>query len=169
MLAQVQLENGQKVIKPLSGTAPVNSVEEGNYNAVTSNAVADYLKWVDISDSVTISRYATNASATTYTIQSKKVLLNKAGFIDVKYELVLTSNMAAGSHFTLQQSITSSLFSTANKYASGSWYYDKNVASIQLNVYEGETNVVSARVNCVSQLASGAVIGYRMIIPVDIV
>lgn len=54
MLAQVQMEGGQKIIKPLSGTAPINRVEEGNYNAVTSNAVASLLN-TDKNDATAVS------------------------------------------------------------------------------------------------------------------
>lgn len=38
-VAQVQIINGQKVLVPVSGNAPVNVVQSGNNNPVSSNAV----------------------------------------------------------------------------------------------------------------------------------
>ena len=39
MLAKVELVNGQKVLTPISGTIPVDTVQSGNQYPVSSDAV----------------------------------------------------------------------------------------------------------------------------------
>lgn len=92
MIGQVQLVNGQKDIVPLSGMIPVDVVEDRNQNAVTSNAVynfvdnevtnitgdiadmqatlsdTDMFKIVE-SNSVSVTIAANNQTAPTFTIQ----------------------------------------------------------------------------------------------------
>ena len=52
MIGQVQEINNQKVIVPLSDVTPVDVVESGNANSVTSNAVFDAtnIKYVDVAE-----------------------------------------------------------------------------------------------------------------------
>ena len=50
MLQQVKIKNGQKVLIPLSGSAPTDSVTSGNMNPVTSNAVYQSFKGMTVTE-----------------------------------------------------------------------------------------------------------------------
>ena len=65
-VAQVQIINGQKTLVPVSGSAPTDSVTSGNMNPVTSNAVAEALKYTyvevgtSVNDKLFIWKYSLN-------------------------------------------------------------------------------------------------------------
>lgn len=70
MIGQVQTVGGQKQIVPLSDTTPVDVVQSGNVNSVTSNAVASALegliKYKDINVNTAVNTYTVSGSGLLY-------------------------------------------------------------------------------------------------------
>ena len=132
MIGQVQLVNGVKTVVPVSGEVSTDNVTVNNMQSVTSNAVAQALEWVDVSDNVTLTRVSGS-----YTVVSKKFYLQGAtlfGYI----EAYSTSTIASGQDICVMR-ISSSLFTlpkTKSMASSISYYGEYLVASLLNGYYE---------------------------------
>ena len=162
--AEADLANlnvGDFIATEQGGDGITDAVTDGDARAVTSNAVYDFSKWVDISSQVTVAEVSSGGS---YTISKKKFYMSGN---EIKCTLSVVFNYAgSGGSNPLKLRITSPLFTTEEELSRiySTSYYGTYIWTIGMNVYSGETNVITFRPNY--SFASGHDATFTAIIPI---